>query len=272
MASGLKLRSAGARKAAPRRARDLVGPAASLGIGSGERQGERRLNHVQMHALQNLFESHSAIAAARTILQGQLLSGGLVLQRGGEAVELQGAFKAHLDEVWIEFAREVVDSFLKFGFCVFVYEEDNVSSIRQRIKMQRRGPHSEVPTNLIPVVPALDTFELAFLQGGRAGYRRDYVVYSTAPNMATRIDEEANVCIRQHCDGEGNINSPMSSVFEMGSFSMALSELAMTAEVANSRPRLWTQLQKETNKGGLDPQVCRARGLTTPPSHSTDPP
>jgi hypothetical protein len=47
----------------------------------------------------------------------------------------------------------------------------------------------------------------------------------------------------------------MSTVFELGSFVGALNELALQAEVANARPRVWTQLQKESGKGGLDPQA-----------------
>ena len=80
-------------------------------------------------------------------------------------------------------------------------------------------------------------------------------MYSTAPNNATKIDEEARVIVRQQPDVDGNVNSPMATIFDLGSFASSLTELALTAEVTNARPRVWTQMQKEANKGGLDPQA-----------------
>ena len=259
MSSGVGLRAAGARQAASRKARDLIGPA--LGISSGEHPGEHRLNYRQIQALEQLFNTHPAIQAARTILHGQLLSGGIELRRDGEAVELKANFKNHLDEMWVPFARDVVDSFLKFGYVVVSYEEDDQSLARQSIKRRRGGAGDgkaaivNEPMNLIPIVPPTDTYEVAYVMGGRAGYKRSYLVYGMAPNMATRIDEEARVVIRQHPDVVGNVNSPMATIFDLGSFVSALTELAMTAEITNARPRIWTQMQKEAKGSGLDPQA-----------------
>ena len=47
---------------------------------------------------------HPAVAAARTVLQGQLLGGGIQLKRNGEDVNLKRAFK-HLEEMWMPFAK-----------------------------------------------------------------------------------------------------------------------------------------------------------------------
>ena len=265
MASGVGLRSAGARKGPRSKARDLIGPA--LGLSSGEHPGEHRLNSRQIGAIEQLFNTHPAIQAARTILHGQLTSGGIVLRRDGEVVDLKPAFKNHLDEIWIPFAQQCVDSLLKFGYVVVSYEEDDESMSRQSIKRRRGipGVKSEEsggkanvlkePVNLIPIVPPTDTYEVAYVMAGRAGYHRKYLVYGMAPNMATRVDDETRVIMRQHPDAQGNVNSPMATIFDLGSFVSALTELAMTAEITNARPRIWTQMQKEGNKGGLDPQA-----------------
>ena len=261
--SGVSLRSEGARKFAPSRARDLIGPA--LGLSTGERPGESRLNYKQISAIEQLFNTHPAIQAARTILHGQLFSGGIVLKRNGDPIELKPAFKAHLEEIWVPFARMVVDSFLKFGYATVVYEDDEESLARQSIKRRRteegkgkgkgKAVAVEEPINTIPCVPHTSTYEVAYVQAGRAGYIRKYLVYGLAPSTATRIDDEARVYMRQHPDSVGNVNSPMSTIFDIGSFVSALTELAMKAEVANTRPRIWTQLVRENKVNGLDPQA-----------------
>jgi len=260
MSNGVGLRAAGQRAAPRQRATDLIGPA--LGISSGEHPGEHRLNYRQINAIEQLFNTHPAIQAARTILHGQLLSGGIVLRREGEAVDLKPAFKAHLDEIWIPFCQQVIDSFLKFGYCVVSYEEDTDSLARQSIKRRRgvagfgngKASGQREPINLIPIVPPTDTYEVAYVMQGRAGYHRRYLVYAMAPNMATKVDDEARVVMRQHPDPHGNVNSPMATIFDLGSFVSALTELAMTAEITNARPRIWTQMQKDPKQGGLDPQ------------------
>ncbi len=248
MSAGVALRKAGARAAPRTRARDLIGPA--LGLSSDGKPGEKRLNRAQISAIEHLYSSHPAIQAARTILAGQLLSGGIALRRDGEVVDLKPAFKQHLDEVWIPFARNVMDSFLKFGYAVVVYEEDDeslaVQSAKRRVlgDRQRSAAHK---VNMMPLVPTIDTYDVAFVQAGRAGYKRRYLVYSTAPNQATKIDEEARVIVRQQPDVEGNVNSPMATVFDLGSFASSLTELALTAEVTNARPRVWTQVGADCN-------------------------
>ena len=261
MSNGLKLRSAGARSSTRPKSRDLIGP--TLGLSTDGRPGEHRLNYSQISALEQLFNTHPAIQAARTILHGQLLSGGIALKRDGEEVVLKSAFQHHLDEVWIPFAQNVVDSFLKFGYCVVSYEEDDQSLAQQSIKRRRLPGQSESdkvvdkkePINLIPIVPPTDTYEVAYVMGGRAGYKRNYLVYAMAPNQATKVDYEARITVRQDPDSVGNINSPMATIFDLGSFVSALTELAMTAEITNARPRIWTQMQKESTKGALDPQA-----------------
>ena len=248
----------GGKRRAPRGApgASLLGP--SLGIHTND-PGERRLNTKLMWSIENLYHMHPAVAAARTVLQGQLLGGGIQLKRNGEDVNLKPAFKQHLEEMWMPFAKDVIDSFLKFGLCLVSYEEDTHSVLTQR-KKRKTGPgvpnepSGESP-NYIPVVPQMGTFEIAYVMGGRNGYKRDYFCYGTAPGKATTIDDEMRLVVRQHPDAGGNVNSPMASVFDLGSFVAALTELAMTAEITNARPRIFTQMREAKANSGLDPQA-----------------
>jgi hypothetical protein len=249
----LRLRSDGKRHHVSK-GQPSMGPMS--GLDNSGRPGEFRLNMSQMAAIDALYHSHPAIASARTILHGQLLSGGISVARDGTEVNLKPAFKRHLDEVWLSFAGDVIDSFLKHGLVVVVFDEDEDSLIRQSIKRRRNGSvksEESEPRLLVPLVPSLDTYDIAFMRTGNNGYRRKYIVHATAPNQAARVDEDAIVVIRDHPDPAGNVNSPMAQVFDLGTFGSALTELALQAEVTNARPRLWTQQRrKENNSAAVD--------------------
>ena len=219
-------------------------------------------NLEQIYSLEHLFQSSPAVQAARTVLSGQLLSGGISLRKDGEDVELTPAFKEHLNEIWIPFAQEVIDCLLKWGFVVISYEEHEEDERRITLMNKRRKaaqpppikgkPGSKAskaaaaaalaaanakPPVIIPMVPILGTYEVAYAMGGRQGYKREYLVYSNAPGQGTREDEEARVVVKQHPDSVGNVNSPLASVFELGSFVSSLTELALMAETSRARPR-----------------------------------
>lgn len=137
---------------------------------------------------------------------------------------------------------------------VVAYEEDDESAASQTLRKRRKDGDglSGKPTNFLPLVPPVETVDVAYVQAGRFGYRRQYLVYATAPQQATKQDEEARVIVRQHPDAAGNVCSPLAVIFDAGSFVSALTELALTAEVSNARPRLWTQPRKEQKGNGLD--------------------
>lgn len=236
----------------------------SFGIRDGS-ASEQRLNVEQVHALEHMFQGHPAIQAARTVISGQLLSGGISLRKNGIDVELQPVFKDHLNEVWIPFAQDVIDSFLKWGFVTISYDEDEVQTSFMQSKRRRESQndanrkkklesvakdpgakvHFKSDTLIIPIVPTLGSYEIAFYMSGRMGYKRKYVVYSSAPGQSCKEDDESRVVVRQHPDAAGNVNSPLASVFELGSFVGALTELAITAETSRARPRLVTQMRKK---------------------------
>lgn len=268
MSSGTRLRTAGQRLETRQsvKSNPIV---SSLGNSNGE-QGERRLNLKQIYALENLFQGNPAVQAARTVLSGQLLSGGISLRKEGKDVELTPQFKDHLNEVWIPFAQDVIDCFLKWGFVPISYEEFEDETRRAFLLAKRRKlaepppiakgraktkPAPQEPASpavVIPIVPTLGSYEVAYVMGGRQGYKRDYKLYSNLPGTATREDEEARVIVRQHPDAAGNVNSPLASVFDLGSFVGALTELALTAESSRARPRLVTQ-QRKKDAGALEP-------------------
>lgn len=252
MSSGVALRNRGSRRASSAK---IIGPTQSLQHTG--RPGEKKLNRAQIEAIQHLYRTHPAISAARAVLQGQLLSGGIVLKRQGETVELKAAFKNHLDEVWVPFASDVIDSFLMFGYTVVVYDQDDESVQQKRAKRLKaaKGGIAEDPVNFIPLVPTIDTYDLSYVHTGRMGYKRQYLVHATAPGQTAKIDEDARVVIRTPPDATGNLNSPMAVVFDQGSFVSALTELALQAETTNSRPRLWAQMRQPKTGNGLDPQA-----------------
>ena len=171
----------------------------------------------RMMAINELYMSSPSIQAARAILQGQLLSSGIKLRRKGEDVELEEAFQKHLQAYWLPFAKDVIDHFLQFGFCVVAIDQQEPEPFsgfkkfgKQTVEnyarqeagdaaaKRRKGLNGlsapvrpqgsavvaalQAPKkeeNLIPFVPSLGTYEVSFVMGGRAGYRRFYRIFTT---------------------------------------------------------------------------------------------
>ena len=126
MSSGLDLRKRAGKRKDPstvgsRRQGRLGDPLNAIDAGS---PGEIRISSDVMVALQHLYNTSPSIQAARAILMGQLLSSGVVVRREGRDVNLKSTFSRHLEDVWVPFARNVVDHFLMFGFvCVSLERE-----------------------------------------------------------------------------------------------------------------------------------------------------
>ena len=118
----MDLRQRGTRREGRIRGRDdRSDPLDAIDTGS---PGEVRINGDTMQAIDQLFHTSPSVRAACAILHGQLVGSGIVVRRGGQDVTLQEAFAKHLDDVWVPFARRVIDSFLKWGFCVVSIENE----------------------------------------------------------------------------------------------------------------------------------------------------
>ena len=198
MASGTRLRSEGQRKE-PKYKSSLLEN--SLGVHTSD-LGEKRLNLRQVYALENMFQGHPAVQAARTVLSGQLLSGGISLRKDGKDVDLTPQFRDHLSEVWIPFAQDVIDCFLKWGLVPISYEEYEDDTLRasllsKRMKLSPKGRGGSNASKavaattraspvIVPIVPTLGSYEVAYAMGGRKGYKRQYLLYSNAPGQGTR--------------------------------------------------------------------------------------
>jgi hypothetical protein len=124
----------------------FYGPAAPLAHGKGSCQVT--IDNRQLQALHHVYQSSTSMQAARSILVGQLLSSGIVVRRSGRDVPLTEQFARHLESVWIPFARDVVDSFLQFGFAVVSIEEQTPPPFagltarikRAKVELRRKGP------------------------------------------------------------------------------------------------------------------------------------
>jgi hypothetical protein len=111
--------------------------------------------------------------------------------------------------------------------------------------------------NLVPIVPVIGSYEIALTPSGRAGYKRTARVFTTAPAHAYTQDEYAAIFFRTMPDQHGNVISPVASAFEFASFTNALRELALSAEVVRATPTLVTQSaprgSNSNGAGAVDP-------------------
>ena len=264
------VRQSGQRRDGKHGGKSLLAP--TLGVHTSD-LGEHRLNIQQIYALEAMYQTHPAVQAARSVLHSQLLQGGIQLMRNGEVAKpvkfgetnSDGSRKSgitqdwarHLEEHWLPFAKEVIDCYIKWGICPVVLEElaDDTEQINAIEKLKREVGMVEAkrkdvrkrdrPKLLVPHVPMLGTYDIAWAFTGRYGYTREYMLYNNAPGHVTRVDPTAFIHVRQHPDSVGNVNSPLATVYEQGSFVAGLVEMAFTAELARSQPAYVTQIRKQ---------------------------
>lgn len=293
-ATSIRNRESGRRNDGKQRARQST--PGFLGVSNHSSNG---LNVGQIYEIERLYNSHPAVTAARTVLHAQLFSGGIALYRDGKAQSVikeskrpavassssssvptrapseagdesasttgvKEAFAKHLSNHWMSFAKDVCDSFLKWGLCVVVFELETEDLVKRAVRLAKAeekmsGPESsrkrgepDVSKRLIPKVPALGTYDVGFDYVGRFGYTREFKVYSQLPGKTHQEDDQSVVFIRQEPDTSGNVNSPLASVYELGSFVHSLTELAMVAEISRATPQIVTQLRPPQKSTGLD--------------------
>ena len=215
---------------------------------------ETKVNFESMRRAKAIYEGTPAIIAASKVIYAQLLSGGLSLKRDGETVDVKPLFRRHLDTVWTDFARDVVDHFMTFGFCVVSYELDSEESATTSLRERKRRRTStlrslDARNNVIPVVASPFSYKLAFRAGGRAGMRRIYTIYRTGP-YGDVVDEESILFVHHAPDEAGNVTSPVASTTMTHTFVQDLVHLASVAEKARVRPPLVTQTRPKVVKPG----------------------
>ena len=245
------------------------------------RTGDTHVNTSQMSAILFLYNNNPSIQAARSVLVGQLLSSGLAVKRSGKEVKLTATFEEHLRSKWIPFARDVIDSTLMWGFSPVSMDLDDADAFaslksgkRSRdddsygaaqektaaaasdVTVPPKRPGPRTARNLVPFVPTFGTYEIILSPHGRGGYRRKATVFTTSPANAYRADEFSEVFFRTFPDHHGNIVSPISACFDYVSFTSALKELALSAELVRATPTLVTQSTPSSHSGqssGIDP-------------------
>ena len=148
MSSGMDLRKRGKRKdpetIASKKQRGRLGdPLNAIDAGS---PGEIRISSDTMIAISHLYNSSPSIQAARAILLGQLLGSGVVVRRQGRDVNLKPVFARHLEDVWVPFARQVIDHFLMFGFVLVSLEKESPPPFANFVK----GKQLAATSNMAP--------------------------------------------------------------------------------------------------------------------------
>jgi hypothetical protein len=145
MSSGMDLRKRVVRRDPPKReggkAKANPSPLSAIDAGS---PGEVKISNDHLVALNHLYHASPSIQAARTILMSQLLSSGCVVRREGRDVPLKDTFARHLHDVWVPFAKTVIDHFLQFGFVIVSLEEEAPPPFANFIKGKQMAAQSEM--------------------------------------------------------------------------------------------------------------------------------
>ena len=144
MSSGMDLRRRVQRKDPPKRGgkgKENPSPLSAIDAGS---PGEVKIINDHLYALNHLYHASPSIQAARTILLSQLLSSGAVVRRDGKNVDLKDTFARHLHDVWVPFAKKVIDHFLQFGFVIVSLEEEAPPPFSNFVAAKKMAAQSEM--------------------------------------------------------------------------------------------------------------------------------
>ena len=142
----MDLRKKVSRNDPPAKKSSVTSPLDAIDAGT---PGEVKISTDGQVAISHLYNSSPSIQAARTILMGQLLSSGVVVRRNGTDVVLKPIFQKHLESLWLPFARNVIDSFLCYGFAVVSLEEEPLPAF-SNFKAAKKNALSNPPSDMNP--------------------------------------------------------------------------------------------------------------------------
>ena len=220
-------------------------------FGVFDSDNEVNVSMIEMEHLSRIFERNPAILAARSVLHAQLLSSGLLLKRNDETIDVTPAFRSHLDTVWTTFARNVIDHFCVYGFCVVQIESDKFETATNTIR-ERKRKRDQTVQNFNPYVAQAGSYRLAFKLDGDHNMCRSYRVYREHEGANIR-DDSAIVYLNSEPDLHGRIVSPVASVFRTSHFIDEMMTLAGVAERSRARPPYVTQQRPKTVNSGPVP-------------------
>ena len=83
---------------------------------------ETDVDVAYMVRLRDLYFKNAALQAARRMIHSHVLSGGLRLCRNGEDVPMTDEFTAHLNEHYLPFAHDCIDSIILYGLVVVGFD------------------------------------------------------------------------------------------------------------------------------------------------------
>ena len=248
---------------------------------------EVTVNTDQVKQLQQMYETHPTIVAAKNVLESQLLGGGLQLKLDGEASGQWPELSQHIDECWMPFARDLISAFLVYGYAVVAYEKEDLlcPTVRARVRRrvdgvingklagrmngsddsdrvgdERDGGRGTMRTSgkssqkngatIIPMVVSPSNYTLCFTNP-EGSYQRRYYIYRTTRVGGMDEDISSALIVHDPPDDLGNINSPMASVRTTIQFIETLTDAAVEAEVNRANPMLVTEQQQRDGREGV---------------------
>ena len=230
---------------------------------SGSR--EIRINMAQMELLEKLYWGNCVTQATRTVLHSQILGGGLHLKRNGNIISQGADFASHIEEYWLPCARDVLDMLICHGIAVVSFDKtesfaSGLDSNKESAPFGIGNARSEQAyrrsamkaNDIVPIVPALSTYDIAFTYAGAMGYSPKWKIYSR--EMGMQEDNIAKVFVKQLPDSLGNVRSQISAVFDSKKFVDSMTHYALVAETARAQPAIVTQQRKVANAATVTPQ------------------
>lgn len=184
------------------------------------------VNLDEMTYLYNSFHNSPLLQMCRQMIKTHLLSNGIEFTKSGkEKITLNAEMEAMVDERWIPFCSDAIDSILCFGFCVVCYEGNYPSVMKQgtyRLKV-------DIDKNeYVWHVLAVDEADAEIPN------TEVYNIFGMEP----RID--------------GKMTSPVAKVLPRLLFLKRLRETCVDMELRRANPYVYSEIKESTNTQRLE--------------------
>ena len=196
------------------------------------------LDRLQQHTVWHIYKSEPMVRACINKILHAIFSGGLSLNMPGSGPAPTAEFEAHLKNVWVPFATDVVVRFVLFGFCPYIINK-------------RRGKNRRVVR--YPVALPIGAYEVHSEVG--ADYETKYTVYQRAytskPLQLNKPDHRVRLGFYENGTRptmKGHINTDIAALIETIAAIDELHEYALRAESIRTHPTLFVESTPDSRR------------------------
>ena len=196
------------------------------------------LNRLQHRTVWAVYSGEPIVRACINKILHAIFSGGLSLNTPGSGPAPTAEFKAHLSNVWVPFATDIVVSFILFGYCPYV-----INTKRARSRRAVRYPVTLPFGTYEAHTEVTNDYETKWTV-----YQRSY---TSAPRRLDRPDARVRIGFYENGTRpsiEGSLNTDIAALIDTIATIDEMNEYALRAEAIRTHPTLFLESTPDSRR------------------------